>query len=201
MRFKNIIFDFGNTIIKFDPYYMFDAFFKDEKEKREEFVREIFSREYWDKLDEGTLSTDEYYKLLTKKIPEAYHEKLYNICFNWYKECPYIEGMVELIKKLKKDGYKIYLLSNILKEFADYMDYYEVFDMFDGLILSGVEGVVKPSDEIFRLTLDKFGLKAEESLFIDDLKHNIEGAERNKINGYIFDGDAKKLEKYIYGEN
>ena len=119
MNFKNIIFDFGNTIIKFDPYYMFDAFFKDEKEKREEFVREIFSREYWDKLDEGTLSTDEYYKLLTGKIPEAYHEKLYNICFGWYKECPYIEGMVELIKKLKKDGYKIYLLSNILKEFAE----------------------------------------------------------------------------------
>lgn len=201
MKFKNIIFDFGNTIIKFDPYYMYDAFFKEEKEKREEFVREIFSREYWDKLDEGTLSTDEYYNLLTKKIPHEYHQKLYNICFNWYKECPYIEGMVELIKKLKKDGYKIYLLSNILKEFSEYKDYYEVFDMFDGLILSGVEGVVKPSDEIFRLTLDKFGLKAEESLFVDDLKHNIDGAERNKINGYIFDGDAKKLEKFIYEEN
>ena len=55
------------------------------------------------------------------------------------------------------------------------------------------EGVMKPQPEIYRLCLERFGLKAEECFFIDDVPANIEGACRCGISGTVFRGDADLL--------
>jgi 2-haloacid dehalogenase len=47
---------------------------------------------------------------------------------------------------------------------------------FDGIIVSGQEGVAKPDVEIFRLLLDRFGLTAATTLFIDDTMVNVKAA-------------------------
>ncbi len=202
MRYKNIIFDLGNTLLLFDNYKIFDWFFESdnipEKERRE-YSEKVFSREYWDRLDDGSLSEEGFFNEAKQMIPEKYHKNLKRLCTQWYENLPAIEGMPELIEKLKKDGHKIFLLSNIALEFEEYFKTYDFHKHFDGYILSGVERTVKPNDEIFKLLLERYSLKAEESIFVDDLEKNIEGAKRNGISGYLFDGDSKNLEAFLYG--
>ncbi len=66
-----------------------------------------------------------------------------------------------------------------------------VFDLFDGLVFSGPLGITKPSKEIFEYLLDKYNLKAEESVFIDDNAGNVTGAESVGIKGLLFKGSAE----------
>ena len=73
----------------------------------------------------------------------------------------------------------------------------DILQQFDGLVLSAPIHLLKPTAEIFQYLLDTYHLKAEECLFIDDLPRNITGAEKCGIKGYLFDGDAERLEQYL----
>ena len=107
--------------------------------------------------------------------------------------------MENIITTLKNKGKKLYLLSNISIGFADNYckntDVERVLSLFDGLVFSGKIGLVKPNADIFNYLLNKFDLKAEETIFIDDNKKNTDGAKKVGINGYLFDGDVNKIKK------
>ena len=109
--------------------------------------------------------------------------------------------MQKLIQDIHKTGKKMFILSNISKGFKESynkIDWItELFSFFDGLVFSGEIGMVKPDTKIFEYILSKYNLKSEECLFIDDSEINIKGAADANINGYLFDGDAEKLRKYI----
>lgn len=193
---KNCIFDFGKVLVDFDPYYMTSQYFDNEDDIN--LVSEvIFDRLYWDKLDEGTISDDEIKSDLIKRLPPHLIENAFNAYDNWYKNLPEIDGMREIVISLKEKGVKLFLLSNISKQFVE--NYYKVeaintlFNMFDGLVFSGPIGLVKPNADIFEHLLNKYSLKADECIFIDDNVANIKGAENVDIYTYLFDGDSNKL--------
>ena len=102
---------------------------------------------------------------------------------------------------IRKSGEGIYLLSNISTGFAENYQNTQwinkLFSNFDGFVFSGVAELVKPNREIFEHILGKFGLVAEECLFIDDNAANIEGAKAVGIQTYLFDGDAEKLRAFL----
>ena len=77
------------------------------------------------------------------------------------------------------------------------LDVYPILKLFDGLVVSGPIHMVKPNADIFLHTLEKFGLKADESLFVDDMAVNAEGARKVGMYGYAYSGDADELLKYI----
>ena len=200
--FKNYIFDFGQVLIKFDPYYMVSAFVTDEQDK--EFLAPIiFDRLYWNGLDDGSLPHDDAKKAILKRIPQRLHKSACDIYDSWIRNLPAINGMSELLDELKKKGAKLYLLSNISNYFAENYEsvpeIVEIFSKFDGLVFSAPIKMTKPSREIFEHLLAKFDLKAEECFFIDDSEKNIMGAKAAGIDGYLFDGDSSKLKKYILG--
>lgn len=63
--------------------------------------------------------------------------------------------------------------------------------------------MIKPDKNIYLKLLDKYGLKANECLFIDDLDINVEGAKSVGINAFVFkdlEDGYKKLEEYLKGE-
>jgi HAD superfamily hydrolase (TIGR01509 family) len=62
---------------------------------------------------------------------------------------------------------------------------------FDDIIISGEVGYVKPSRELFELALEKMGLSASETIFIDDLQPYIEGVRAIGITGVKFDNIAQ----------
>ncbi len=197
---KNYIFDFGQVIVKFDTGYM-TSVYVEEPENISKVEEVVFDRLYWDKLDEGTITDDEVKQGICSRLPEFLQSSACRVYDNWYKNLPYIDGMKEVLKKIKQNGGRLYLLSNISIGFAENYstvpEIKEVFDMFDGLVFSGRLGITKPSKEIFKHLLNKYELKAEESVFIDDRKVNILGAESVGINTILFDGCVEKFKSKI----
>lgn len=197
---KNYIFDFGNVLAQFYPDKLTAAFVVDQDSRK--IVREVvFDRMYWDKLDDGSITDEEVKKGIRERMPEELLGVAYKVYDNWVSTMTPVEGMQQLICDISKTDKKLYLLSNISIGFAEtYQDVKwikELFDCFDGVVLSGPIGMVKPNKEIFAYLLNKFGLKPEECLFIDDSAKNIAGAKSAGIEGYLFDGDAEKLRNYL----
>ena len=110
-----------------------------------------------------------------------------------------IPGMEEYIKRLKAKGFRVFGLSNwSVETFALVRPVYPVLNLMEDMVISGVEHVMKPDPRIFELALQRFGIRAEETVFIDDNPKNVAGANALGITGILFEGKDKleiELEK------
>ena len=197
MKIKNVIFDFGQVLVHFEPSYMVGVYVtdKDDKALLEEVV---FDRLYWDRLDKGTISNEETISLIKERIPEKLWDVAEKIYYNWVYNIPEIDGMSDLLDHLKnRHGVRLFLLSNISNYFASHANEIPILKKLDGLVMSAPIGIVKPSYEIFDHICKKYDISPSEAIFVDDRTDNIEGAKAYGINGYVFDGNAEKLKEYL----
>ena len=197
---KNIVFDFGKVIVDFDETQMTAAFVKDES--MVETVRSVvFDRLYWDRLDLGTITDEEVKAGIAARLPAEWVATAYEVYDHWIDNIHIIEGIEGAILTAKAHADGIYLLSNISTQFVEGYPsrpaIKAILSHFDGLVFSGPLHLVKPDAAIFRHLLDTYGLRAEETLFIDDSPKNIAGAAAVGIKTYLFDGDAQKLKEHI----
>lgn len=177
---KNIVFDLGGVVFARDP----------RKFEREfiEFFSYIMLPEmphFWEEYDRG-VST---YNRVIDDLAE------YNNCDRELAEHNLRRSIVtqeeipatkSLIADLKSAGYKLYVLSNMSLDFIEFLKTKEVYKYFDGEVVSCYEKVVKPDVEIYKILVDRYGLKADETLFIDDRKSNVEAAQNEGICGFHF---------------
>jgi putative hydrolase of the HAD superfamily len=197
MSIKTVVFDFGQVMVHFEPEYMVGRYVTD-KEDASLLERVIFDRLYWDRLDAGTITNEETLMECRKRLPERLWEVADTIFYNWIYNIPEINGMKELVSYIKNTyGVKILLLSNISHYFADHAGDVECLKEFDGFVFSARIGLVKPSFEIFDYMCKKFDIVPDETVFVDDNKGNIDGANRFGIHGYLFDGDVQRLKDYL----
>lgn len=194
---KNIVFDFGQVLVHFDPDYMTGKYITDKDDLR--LVSDIvFDHLYWDKLDSGDITDDEVVEAVKKRLPERLWEAGENIYRNWIYNIPEIDGMRELVKKVKNTpGINIFLLSNISRGFAEHKTEIAILDDFENCVFSATCGHTKPNRDIYEYLCNTYSLTPSETLFIDDNINNINAAIAYGINGYQFDGDVKKLDEYI----
>ena len=194
---KNIVFDFGQVLVHFEPEYMVGVYV-DDKDDAKLLEEVIFDRLYWDRLDAGTISNEETVEKIRERIPKRLWDVASKIYYNWIYNIPEIEGMRELICFLKENyNLKYYLLSNISKYFAEHKDEIPILKELDRCVMSGPIGIVKPSREIFEHLCEKCNIEPEETVFIDDNASNIKGASEFGINAYLFDGNVEKLKNYL----
>jgi len=194
---KNIIFDMGRVLVEFYPEDFLTKEGITDKEERELLLREIFHHEDWTNMDAGIMSEQEMYDEAVKRIPEHLHQTAHNLIFDWNDPIIPVKGMEDFVRECKEKGYGIYLLSNASVAQPVYWLRIPGHQYFDGTVVSALEKVMKPDIRIYQILLDRYGLKAEECLFIDDVARNIKGAEKAGIRGYLFDGDVDKLRKYM----
>lgn len=84
--------------------------------------------------------------------------------------------LVDKIRELKKE-YKIGLLSNIGRGWInEFFDAHQIHELFDEVVLSGEEGIAKPSPRIFELMASRLNCEPEECVMIDDIEANCGGA-------------------------
>mgnify|MGYP001797386624 CR=1 FL=1 len=88
---------------------------------------------------------------------------------------PYGDSMPPLVTRGDAAGIRTGLLSNSWGNDYDRSDWLAIFE---AVVISGEVGMRKPELEIFELTLDRIGLPAGESVFIDDMAHNVAAAVR-----------------------
>ena len=194
---RNVIFDFGQVMVRFDPAYMVSKYIDDPADcAKVEAV--LFDRLYWDRLDRGTITDEEVLEASRARLPEHLHGVIKTVYDNWIYNLPEIEGMRELVRELKAQyGIHVYLLSNISVYFAAHAHEIPCLSEFEDCVFSAVCGKVKPNTDIFAYLCGRNGLNPTECIFVDDNAANIAGAEAFGIQGYLFDGDAKRLTAYL----
>lgn len=189
---KNVVFDMGNVIIRFDPEHFMLRLGLGE-EDRKLLRREVFLSLEWSRMDRGSLTDEEAAELICRRVPERLHDAVRKLVGMWDRPILPVEGIYELIEELKGMGYGMYLLSNASLRQHDYWPRVPASKFFDGTLISADVGLVKPQPEIYRLLCDRFSLIPEECVFIDDSTPNAEGAYFCGINALVFHGDADEI--------
>jgi len=194
---ENIIFDIGNVLVRFDPLDYLIRTYGEDFETIKLLHKNVFSSEEWKLLDQGLITSEEAIDRIIKRIPEHRHV-VQEIMLQW--ETFLIEEIstsVYFMKKFKEMGYKLYALSNYPERGYLYTENnFPFFKLFDGKVISYEVKSVKPGKKIYEILLDKYGLKAEECLFIDDTLPNIETAREMGMKGIHFMHSNQLMELY-----
>jgi len=180
-RFKNIVFDLGGVVFSRDP-----------RKFEPEFI-EFFSYvylpkmpEFWEEYDRGAVSYDEMIEALMtyNKCDRELADKNVQRSIVTQEE---VLSTKSLIQSLKSAGYRLYVLSNMSKEFIEFLRHKEVYSLIDGEVVSCEELCVKPEQEIYRRLESRYELDPSETLFVDDREANIVAARERGWEGYLFD--------------
>ena len=193
---NTIIFDLGAVLIDWNPRYMYRNIFSDENEM-EHFLTNITTSDWNEEQDAGR-SLQEGTEFLVNKHPE--HEENIRAFYGRWTEMlgEPLHDVVEIFRQLKACGkYKIYALTNWSAEtFPVALERFEFLNWFDGIVVSGTEKMRKPTPEFYHILLDRYQVKADEAVFIDDNHRNILAAEKIGIHCIHFTS-AEQLEKEL----
>ena len=140
-------------------------------------------------MDRGFFKEEELLRFMQEDSPEFSKE------LAWFMEIgkrevvesfDYSEGW---LKGLKKRGYHNYLLTNYPDSFFEIhsRESFTFMPYVDGQIVSAVVELIKPDPNIYRILLKTYGLKAEECVFIDDRRENVETAKKLGFHGICFE--------------
>lgn len=174
-KVKNVVFDMGNVLMLFDGPY-FSAQFTDNEADAVALQRALFGSPAWNLLDSGTISYDTMLRVARAHLDERLWPNL-DACFaGWAAYSTPIEETNALAAELKREGYGIYLLSNAGTRIHDQLNHMPAWSLMDGAVVSGEERLMKPDPAIYQLLCERYGLLAEECLFVDDNADNCEGA-------------------------
>lgn len=165
---KNIVFDLGNVLVKFDSNELIYSFFNE----RQEEVKSFYFDSLWNEYDQGLYSVEEMIEKGVKQFPEL-ELSIKKLMYHWTEFVIPLKDNVAFIKDLKRLGYNVYILSNIPEDDTKYLRSCGVFDNIDSGVFSYEYKKIKPDPEIFHILLKKYDLKASECLFLDDRKDNV----------------------------
>lgn len=194
---KNVIFDFGQVLVHFEPSYMVGKYVSDPVDAAL-LAHIIFDRKYWDRLDAGTITDAEVVEDIKTRVPARLGDAVELIYYNWIYNIPEVEGMRELIVYAKQTyGVRVFVLSNISTYFASHAHEIPILEPADGCVFSAVCGMTKPNADIFEHICEKFGLDPTKTVFVDDRADNVQSAKAVGMAGYVFDGDVAALRVYL----
>ena len=184
---RNIIFDIGMVLADFrwKEYMLKDLGFS--PELTDIVAKRLVLNPIWDEFDLGIRPTDEIIAEMKARISdypeeaELFFSRIEDIAAAY----PYSEPW---IRELKERGYRVYLLSNYPRRTFRLHEkkHFGFAALADGKVVSGFERVSKPDPAIYRILLDRYGLKAEECVFLDDRQVNIDTALSLGMQGILF---------------
>ena len=193
---KNIIFDFGNVLVQWHPELVYGEYFGDEA-KAWWFLRHVADMDWRQRIDAGE-SVDGCIREKQAQYPE-YAEAVELYRSRWREMLTdEVPGMRQLLSELPAAGYQLFGLTNwSMETFPEAREHFGILQMIDRYVVSGAEGLVKPDPRLFQVLLDRYQLKAEECLFIDDNPDNVAAAKGMGMQGIVFNG-AEGLRKMIF---
>ena len=182
---KNVIFDVGQVLVAWEPVEAMRALGMDEETVRAVADATVHTSD-WDEADRGALSDEELLTGFIRKAP-AYEAQIRNFWEHVNRAIYPFPYVGEWMRTLKDKGYRLYILSNYGKwTYEHTAEALSFLSDVDGQVFSFEVHQIKPEPEIYQLLLKRYGLKAEESVFLDDTLKNVEAAEEQGIHGIHF---------------
>lgn len=191
---KQVVFDIGNVCVTFRTIAYFSVFFNDE-EKAKRLCEHIFMHPLWRSYDQGLITKEALEVAFLEQLNDD-PEDILAVLKHWKNVMNPIPSTKVLMQELKTMGIKLYVLSNINQDSADYIKAHMPFySCLDGSLLSYEEKLIKPDRRIYERLLAKYNLLANECLFIDDIAENIQMAQQVGMQGIIYHD-----EKQVYAD-
>ncbi|MCL2421675.1 MAG: HAD family phosphatase [Defluviitaleaceae bacterium] len=198
---KNIIFDLGRVIYSYWPQQdLINLGYNETKINK--FMSRVYDSPLWAEFDRGTYTIAEGVEKLCADYPDMADD--FRRVFNetWADRIIKImPDSLEFFYEVKRRGFGVYILTNFPEDsFAYCRARDDFFNEADGIVVSAHEKLIKPDAAIYECLLNRYNLVPEETIFIDDMLHNIEGAEALGIHGIQFtdlDSCKKQFEEII----
>jgi putative hydrolase of the HAD superfamily len=186
---KNVVFDVGNVFVRWSPPDVVKRCFDlatDTKAANLQRAAALFRSPIWTRLNLGELTQAE--------AELAYHaqfgltkDETGKLFFHVMDHQAMIDGTPEIAKRLKQVGYRVFGLTDNVREIVAYHKARNSFwELFEGAVVSAEIGLMKPDPAIFRHLLKTFNLTAAETVFLDDYQVNIDGAKSVGIEARLF---------------
>jgi len=187
---KNVIFDVGDVLLDWNPGRVLQGFYADDSE-RERMKQLIFHHADWLELDRGAMAEDVLLQRIAERAGRPVPEL--NGLFEVVRDSLHPkQDTVALLGSLSARGVPLYCLSNMpSKIYATLSQRFDFWRHFDGIVISGDIRMVKPEPAIFRHLLERYGLRAGDTVFVDDLPANVEAAQRLGLHGIVFENAAQ----------
>lgn len=204
---RNIIYDVGYVLVTYTWRDAFRRFGYDEAGVKRMSDQLFGSRDpksirtYWEKYDMNEVSDREIEEYCYSHFPED------RKALEWFFEDPSVWGKImndlaDTIPVMKAKGYGIYLLSNYPERlWKCHLSSAPFRKDLDGAVVSFEEGCGKPEERFYRILLDRYHLRPEECLFLDDRPVNTDMAEKIGIHTITVNTPDKRKEAVVYLES
>jgi len=171
----NIIFDLGGVVLHWKPDELVERHF-DNPQIQKRVRKGFLGHPDWIELDRGTLEIENALHRAAERTSVPYGELK-----KMMDDVPLFlmpqNEMVELIHRVKEKGHKLYVLSNMHHDSMDYLlATHDFFKLFEGIVASCKVKMVKPELQIYQHILNRFSLDPSQTVFIDDMKENVDAA-------------------------
>ncbi len=184
---KNIVFDIGGVLADFRlREFMMEKGLDAPTIKR--VLKASVMNPYWGKFERGEVTEEETLQAFSAADPEI--EREIRLAYTDLTGMLVIRDYaIPLVQRLKEAGYGVYYLSNYSKKaYDECAESLAFMPYMDGGIVSFKVGLNKPDARIFRIFLDRFGLRAETCVFIDDTEENVITAQKLGFAGIVYKG-------------
>jgi len=180
------IFDLGGVLLDWNPRFLYRKLFDGDESAMERFLATVCTTEWNERQDAGRSFAEATQELLPHHADKLELIEAFGRRFGEMVRGP-IAGAVEVLAELRQRNVPLYALSNWSAEtFPPQRQRFEFLSWFDGIVISGLEGVIKPDPHIFRILLERYGVAAQSAVFIDDVARNAAAASALGIHGIHF---------------
>ena len=172
-----VVFDLGKVLLDWDPGYFYASYFPQRSTELEYFLSKVVPQDWIVEMDGGKPAAIAMAER-SRAFPD--HAELIGL---WAKGWPAmlrgeIQGTARIIRELKKNGVRLYALTNFSREtFPIALERFQTLALFEHIVVSGEIGLVKPDPRIYTYTNERCGLNPESTVFIDDSVANVDAGK------------------------
>jgi epoxide hydrolase-like predicted phosphatase len=140
----------------------------------EELIKLVFDSETARQASIGLISEDEHWAAVTRRLHLPASDTQ-TIREEFFAGDITDLNLLDFMRSLRGQV-KVGLISNAWSGLRPWIVSRKFEDAFDAMTISAEVGVAKPDARIYQLALEKLGVKASESVFLDDFQENVAGA-------------------------
>lgn len=193
-----LVFDLGRVLIDFDETRISRRILESvppqggraERISLEELYLKLFNSDILERFEKGKLSPKDFFGNVRERFGlEVSYRELVKIWCNIFTEKP---EMIKLVRKLRRLGYELFLLSNIDVLHHQYVKrHFKVLDYFSRIFLSYQMGMAKPEARVYRRVVRAAGRPARDVFYVDDREEFVEAGRTQGLSAVLFQGAAR----------
>jgi len=196
-KIKNVIFDIGNVLFKYEPRYIAEQLLPKE-ENLDFYLDNLFHADHWDLLDRGDLSSKQLIRDLSKRLDLSSEQKAnFQLLLDKFPEHLILNEEMKAVFDACAKEHNVYILSNFqYPVFNVLLKNHEFLNQAKGMVISGRVMMMKPEIGIYHYLITQQRIIPQQSVFIDDRSENILSAKRVLMKGIVYK-NAKQTKKEL----